>query len=150
MSKVHNFSAGPAILPQEVIQSCIDALQNFENTNLSLIEVSHRGKEFVAVMDEATSLVKKIMNLGDDYDVLYMQGGASSQFLMTAFNLLENKAALKVKNGQDLVTATDALLNDVSVRGDPSYNASHVVKSGENLLPHLVNQVEKTIAGRVK
>ncbi|PCJ67336.1 MAG: 3-phosphoserine/phosphohydroxythreonine transaminase [Bacteroidetes bacterium] len=93
MSKVHNFSAGPAILPKEVIDNCISALQNFENTNLSLIEVSHRSKEFVAVMDEACSLVKKIMNLGDDYDVIYMQGGASTQFLMTAFNLLENKAA---------------------------------------------------------
>ena len=86
MSKVHNFSAGPAILPQSVIQSCVEALQNFQNTNLSLIEVSHRSKEFVAVMDEACSLVKKIMGLGDGYDVIYMQGGASTQFLMTAFN----------------------------------------------------------------
>jgi phosphoserine aminotransferase len=93
MSKVHNFSAGPAILPQEVIDSCIGALQNFENTNLSLVEVSHRGKEFVAVMDEACFLVKKIMKLGDDYDVVYLQGGASMQFLMVAMNLLETKAA---------------------------------------------------------
>lgn len=93
MSKVHNFSAGPAILPQEVIQNCADALLNFSGTNLSLIEVSHRSKEYVAVMDEARSLVKKIMKLGDDYDVVYLQGGASTQFLMTAMNLLETKAA---------------------------------------------------------
>ena len=93
MSKIHNFSAGPAILPQEVIQNCSDAILNFAGTNLSLIEVSHRSKEFVAVMDEARSLVKKIMKLGDDYEVMYLQGGASMQFVMTAMNLLETKAA---------------------------------------------------------
>ena len=93
MKQIHNFSAGPAILPQEVIQNCSDALQNFSGTNLSLIEVSHRSKEFVYVMDEAQSLVKKLMNIGDDYEVMYLQGGASSQFLMVAMNLLENKAA---------------------------------------------------------
>lgn len=93
MKQIHNFSAGPAILPQEVIQNCSDALQNFSGTNLSLIEVSHRSKEFVNAMDEAQSLVKKLMNIGDDYEVMYLQGGASSQFLMVAMNLLENKAA---------------------------------------------------------
>ncbi|MBT6234515.1 MAG: 3-phosphoserine/phosphohydroxythreonine transaminase [Bacteroidetes bacterium] len=93
MSKVHNFSAGPAILPQEVIDNCAKALLNFEGTNLSLIEVSHRGKEFVAVMEQARSLVKKIMNLDDAYEIIYLQGGASSQFLMVAMNLLEVKAA---------------------------------------------------------
>ena len=93
MSKIHNFSAGPAILPQEVIQNCADAILNFAGTNLSLIEVSHRSKEYVAVMEEARSLVKKIMKLGDDYEVVYLQGGASTQFLMTAMNLLEQKAA---------------------------------------------------------
>lgn len=93
MTKVHNFSAGPAILPQEVINECISALQNFSGTNLSLIEVSHRGKEFVKVMDDARQIVKDIMGLGSDYEVMYLQGGASTQFLMVAMNLLENKAA---------------------------------------------------------
>tara|TARA_B100001059_G_scaffold60812_1_gene56543 strand:+ start:1070 stop:2122 length:1053 start_codon:yes stop_codon:yes gene_type:complete len=93
MKQIHNFSAGPAILPQEVIQKCSEALQNFSGTNLSLIEVSHRSKEFINVMDEAQSLVKELMNIGDDYEVMYLQGGASSQFLMVAMNLLETKAA---------------------------------------------------------
>ena len=93
MKQIHNFSAGPAILPQEVIQNCSEALQNFSGTNLSLIEVSHRSKEFVDVMDEAQLLVKKLMNIGDDYEVMYLQGGASTQFLMVAMNLLETKAA---------------------------------------------------------
>lgn len=93
MKQIHNFSAGPAILPQEVIQKCYEALQNFSGSNLSLIEVSHRSKEFINVMDEAQSLVKELMNIGDDYEVMYLQGGASSQFLMVAMNLLETKAA---------------------------------------------------------
>lgn len=93
MSKVHNFSAGPAILPQEAIDAGVNALQNFANTGLSILEVSHRGKEFVAVMDEAQHLVKKLWNLNDDYEVLYLQGGASTQFLMVAYNLLQTKAA---------------------------------------------------------
>jgi phosphoserine aminotransferase len=93
MTKVHNFSAGPAILPQETIDSCVEALQNFAGTGLSLIEVSHRGAQFVEVMETARSTVKQLMNLGDDYEVLFLQGGASTQFLMVAYNLLNNKAA---------------------------------------------------------
>jgi phosphoserine aminotransferase len=93
MNKVHNFSAGPAILPQEAIDNSIAALKNFAGTGLSLLEVSHRGKEFVAVMDEACSTVKEIMNLDDSYEVLFLQGGASTQFLMVAYNLLNKKAA---------------------------------------------------------
>ena len=93
MNKVHNFSAGPAILPQEAIDAGINALKNFSNTGLSILEVSHRGKEFVAVMDEAQHLVKKLWGLDDQYEVMYLHGGASTQFLMVAYNLLQNKAA---------------------------------------------------------
>ncbi len=92
MNKVHNFSAGPAILPQEAINAGVEALQNFANTGLSILEVSHRSKEYVAVMDEARSLVKKLWGLNDDYEVLYLQGGASTQFLMVAYNVLAKKA----------------------------------------------------------
>ena len=93
MTKVHNFSAGPAVLPQVVIDRCVEALRDFDGTGLSLIEVSHRGASFVAVMDEARSIVKELMGLGSEYEVLYLQGGASTQFLMLAMNLLERKAA---------------------------------------------------------
>lgn len=93
MSKVHNFSAGPAILPASAIQAGVEALQNFAGTGLSILEVSHRSPEYVAVMEEARSLVKELLSLNDDYEVLYLQGGASTQFLMTAYNLLEKKAA---------------------------------------------------------
>ncbi|WP_313100881.1 3-phosphoserine/phosphohydroxythreonine transaminase [Epilithonimonas sp.] len=93
--KKHNFSAGPSILPQEVFQKAADAILDFNGMGLSILEISHRSKEFVAVMDEARAIVKRLMNLGDDYEVLYLQGGASLQFLMVPFNLLttDGKAA---------------------------------------------------------
>lgn len=93
MGKVHNFSAGPAILPQEVIDNCAAAVKNFNGLNLSLIEVSHRGADFVAVMEEARSTTLELMGLDDSYTALFLQGGASTQFLMVAYNLLEKKAA---------------------------------------------------------
>ena len=89
MPKVHNFSAGPAILPQQAIDAAIENLKNFRGTNLSLIEVSHRGKEFVAVMDEAVALVREVLGVSDEYEVLFLQGGASTQFCMIPYNLLD-------------------------------------------------------------
>lgn len=93
--KKHNFSAGPSILPQQVFQQASEAILDFNGSGLSLLEISHRSKDFVAVMDEARAIVKRLMNLGDDYEVLYLQGGASLQFLMVPFNLLsvDGKAA---------------------------------------------------------
>ena len=93
MSKVHNFSAGPCILPQEVFEKSAQAIINFNDIGLSLLEISHRSKDFVAVMDEARAIVKRLMKIGDDYEVLYLGGGASLQFLMVPFNLLKTRAA---------------------------------------------------------
>ena len=87
--KKHNFSAGPCILPQEVLEKASDAVRNFNGINLSLIEISHRSKEFVEVMENARSLVKELLNLPDGYSVLFLQGGASLEFLMTSYNLLK-------------------------------------------------------------
>lgn len=92
--KKHNFSAGPSILPQEVLQKASEAVVNFNNDDLSILEISHRSKPFVAVMDKAKSLVLELLNLENKgYKVLFLQGGASTQFLMTAYNLLNKKAA---------------------------------------------------------
>ena len=85
----HNFSAGPSILPKEVMQKAADAVVDFEGLGLSIVEISHRSKEFIAVMEEACALVKELMNLPEGYKVLFLQGGASTQFLMTAYNLLK-------------------------------------------------------------
>ena len=92
--KKHNFSAGPCILPQEVLQKASEAVINFNNDGLSLIEISHRSKPFVDVMEKARSLVLELLDLNEKgYSVLFLQGGASLQFLMTAYNLLDKKAA---------------------------------------------------------
>ena len=91
--KKHNFSAGPAILPQEVIQEAAKAVLELDNIGLSLIEISHRSSEFMAIMEEACILSLQLLGLeGKGYKAMFLQGGASMQFLMTAYNLLENKA----------------------------------------------------------
>ena len=91
--KKHNFSAGPSILPKDVIQKSAEGILNINGSNLSLIEISHRSKDFVEIMNSATSLALELLNLENKgYKALFLQGGASMQFLMTAYNLLENKA----------------------------------------------------------
>ena len=91
MSKVHNFSAGPGILPQEVLQEAANACINFDNLNLSLLEISHRSKNFEAVLAESRSLVKELLGLDDSYQILFLGGGASMQFAMVPYNLLRNE-----------------------------------------------------------
>lgn len=86
MKKI-NFFAGPAILAPEVLEKAADAVRNFDDMGLSILEISHRSPQFTHVMNEASRLVKKLLNIGDDYAVLFLTGGASSQFYMTAMNL---------------------------------------------------------------
>ncbi|WP_233884889.1 3-phosphoserine/phosphohydroxythreonine transaminase [Tenacibaculum piscium] len=91
--KKHNFSAGPCILPEEVLQKASQAILNFNDDDLSLIEISHRSKPFVDVIEKARNLVLELLNLENKgYTALFLQGGASGQFLMTAYNLLNKKA----------------------------------------------------------
>ena len=91
--KKHNFSAGPCILPQEVLQQASQAILNFNNDDLSILEISHRSKPFVDVMEKARSLALELLGLeGKGYKALFLQGGASTQFLMVALNLLEKRA----------------------------------------------------------
>jgi len=92
--KKHNFSAGPCILPQDVFKQASEAVLDFNNSGLSILEISHRSPDFVAVMEEARQLALQLLGLEDKgYTALFLQGGASMQFLMTAYNLLEHKAA---------------------------------------------------------
>jgi phosphoserine aminotransferase len=88
MSKVHNFSAGPCILPNEVFEKSAESILNFNESGLSLIEISHRSADFVAVMEEARQLVREVLNVPDTYEVLFLQGGASLGFLTAAYNLM--------------------------------------------------------------
>ncbi|SDS02410.1 phosphoserine aminotransferase apoenzyme [Polaribacter sp. KT25b] len=92
--KKHNFSAGPCILPEEVLKKASEAIINFNDDNLSLIEISHRSKSFVDVMEKARSLSLELLGLENKgYKALFLQGGASLEFLMVAYNLLNKKAA---------------------------------------------------------
>ena len=94
--KIHNYSAGPCILPQEVFDKSAEAILNFNNSGLSILEMSHRSKDFVAVMDEARALVLELLNLKDKgYQALFLHGGASLEFLMVPYNLMkkDGKAA---------------------------------------------------------
>ena len=91
--KKHNFYAGPSILSEYTIKNTADAILNFADTGLSVLEVSHRSKEFQAVIDEASALVKEILEVPAGFEVLWLGGGASLQFAMIPYNLLVKKAA---------------------------------------------------------
>ncbi len=96
----HNFGAGPCILPQEVFKEASEAVVNFEGTGLSILEISHRSKEFVAVMEEAQNLVKKALNVPEGYSVAFLQGGASLGFLISAMNMMrDSKKAAYINTG---------------------------------------------------
>ncbi len=92
MKKVHNFNAGPCVLPDQAIENSIEALKDFMGTGMAVIEVSHRSKEWEAVMDECRSLWKELLNIPDTHEVLFLGGGASMEFLYVAMNFLEKKA----------------------------------------------------------
>jgi len=87
--KKHNFSAGPSILPESVMKKASEAVINFNDLNLSLLEISHRSKDFVAVMENAVSLVKELLNVPNGYSVLFLQGGASLGFYISAMNVMK-------------------------------------------------------------
>ena len=93
MTKQYNFNAGPSILPQEVIKQTAEAVLNFEGHGLSILEISHRAKYFQPVVDEAEALMKELLDIPAGYRVIFLGGGASLQFCMLPYNLLEHKAA---------------------------------------------------------
>ena len=91
--KKYNFNAGPSILPQEVIRQTAEAVLDFQGEGLSLLEISHRAKYFQPVVDEAVALMKEVFHIPEGYSVIFLGGGASLQFCMVPFNLMERKSA---------------------------------------------------------
>lgn len=91
--KIYNFSAGPSILPQTTIDKTAEAVKNFNGIGLSILEISHRSKDFQAVIDEAVKLFKELLDIPEGYSVLFLGGGASMQFCMVPYNLMEKKSA---------------------------------------------------------
>lgn len=88
---IHNFNAGPSILPKEIFQQAAEAVIEYNNSGLSILEMGHRTPAFTAIMEEARSLIKELMNLDDDHKVLFLHGGASTQFMQVPMNLLDPK-----------------------------------------------------------
>ncbi len=132
MSKVYNFSAGPCILPQEVLKEASEAVSNFDNLNLSLVEISHRSKNFVAVMDETVALVKELLEVPENYDVVFIQGGASLGFVITAYNMMkENGSAAYLNTGTWAAKAQkEAKLfgNVIEIASSKGENYNHIPK----------------------
>ena len=91
--KKHNFNAGPSILPREVIEATASACLDFNGSGLSLMEISHRAKDFQPIVDEAVALFKELLDIPEGYSVLFLGGGASLEFCMVPYNFLEKKAA---------------------------------------------------------
>ena len=98
--KKHNFSAGPAILPASVLEEAARGVLNINDSGLSILEISHRSKDFIAIAAQAEQLVRELLNLSDEYAVMFLSGGASSQFFMAPMNLLnEDETACYVNTG---------------------------------------------------
>lgn len=130
--KKHNFSAGPCILPQEVLLRASEAVVDFNGSGLSLIEISHRSKDFVTVMETAQSLALEHLGLTDKgYKALFLQGGASMQFLMTAYNLLETKAGyLNTGTWSDKAIKEAKMFGEiVEVRSSKDKNYNYIPKN---------------------
>lgn len=100
MSRVYNFSAGPAVLPEEVLKEAAEEMLDYKGTGMSVMEMSHRSKAYETIITEAEQDIRDLMNIPDNYKVLFLQGGASQQFAMIPMNLMKNKKAAYIVTGQ--------------------------------------------------
>ena len=100
MSRVYNFSAGPAVLPEEVLSEAAEEMLDYNNTGMSVMEMSHRSKPFQDIIDTAEADLRELMNIPDNYKVLFLQGGAHQQFAMIPMNLMKNGVADYIVTGQ--------------------------------------------------
>jgi phosphoserine aminotransferase len=100
MSRVYNFSAGPAVLPEEVLKEAAEEMMDYHRTGMSVMEMSHRSKAFEEIIETAEADLRELLNIPDNYKVLFLQGGASQQFAMIPMNLMKNKVADYIITGQ--------------------------------------------------
>ena len=100
MSRVYNFSAGPAVLPEEVLQEAAAEMMDYRGCGMSVMEMSHRSKMYQQIIDEAEQDLRDLMNIPDNYKVMFLQGGASQQFAAVPMNLMKNKKAAYIVTGQ--------------------------------------------------
>ena len=153
MAALHNFNAGPSVLPKEVFEEASNAIINFNNSGLSLLEIGHRTPLFEAVMEEARSLVKELMNLDGDHEILFLHGGATTQFMQVPINLLnENDMAAYTETGTWAVKAIKEakLFGHVEIAGsskDSNYTSIPKNLSVTPTASYLHITTNETIAG---
>ncbi len=145
MSKI-NFYAGPAILPQEVLQQAQEAVKDFAGTGLSILEISHRSKEFIKIMEDARALVRELMQLNDEREVLFLHGGGLSQFHMVPMNLLnENETASYYDTG----TWAHGAIEEAKLFGKVHIACSSKEKN-YNYIPKIAGSEWQAASGRYK
>lgn len=137
MSRVYNFSAGPAILPEEVLKIAADQMLEYKTSGQSVMEMSHRSKEYKEIIDSCESSLREVMNIPNNYKVLFLQGGASSQFAMVPLNLMsKNKKADYILTGQ---WATKAF------KEAKRYGSCHIVASSEDKTFSYIPKLDKSM-----
>jgi phosphoserine aminotransferase len=139
MNRVHNFSAGPAILPLEVLQQAQADLVDYQGTGASIMEKSHRGADYTQVHEEATALLTSVLGLGNDFEVLFLQGGASTQFLMAPMNLLSK--------GQTADYINTGAWSTKAIKEAKAFGEVHEVYSGKDgNFTHIPTQEELALS----
>ena len=100
VGRIYNFSAGPAVLPEDVLRSAAEEMLDYKGTGMSVMEMSHRSKAFEGIMEHAENTLRELLNIPEDYKVLFLQGGANQQFAMVPMNLMKNRVADYIITGQ--------------------------------------------------
>ena len=136
MSRVYNFSAGPAVLPETVLKEIADEMLDYQGSGMSVMEMSHRSPEFQKIIDDAEQDLRDLMNIPDNYKVLFLQGGASQQFAMIPMNLMKNKVAdyIKSTNNHVLYRVTPVYKGDNLLATGVIMEAKSVEDNGEGIL----------------
>ena len=153
MATIHNFNAGPSVLPKQVFEEASKAIINFNNSGLSLLEIGHRTALFEAVMDEARALVRELMNLDNDHEVLFLHGGATTQFMQVPMNLLnENDIAAYTETGTwaNKAIKEAKLFGHVEIAGSTKENNYTSIPKNLNVTPtaaYLHITTNETIGG---
>ena len=133
MSRVYNFSAGPAVLPEEVLKEAADEMLDYRGTGMSVMEMSHRSKAFETIIQEAKADLRELMDIPDNYKVLFLQGGASQQFAMIPMNLMKNRVADYIVTGQWAKKAADeaekyGTVNRIASSADKTFSIFRTVR----------------------
>ena len=141
MSRVYNFSAGPAVLPEEVLKEAADEMLDYQGSGMSVMEMSHRSKVYDNIIKTAEKDLRELMNIPDNYKVMFLQGGASQQFAMIPMNLMKNKVAdiLRRKEGEGFVDTALKIL--ISVVVGALLLAGLYTLFKDNILPTLTQRI---------